>query len=116
MKRETTIVGQSVLISQLKQLALKVAETDIAVLIVGETGSGKDVLARFIHANSLRADKSFIPVNCGAIPPVFSNPNSSVMKKGLLPERYKGEKGTLKVLTEARFFLMKSVKCLLKPR
>ncbi len=68
MKREPEIIGQSLLISQLKQLALQVAETDITVLIIGETGSGKEVLARFIHANSLRADKSFIPVNCGAIP------------------------------------------------
>ena len=68
MKRETKIVGQSVLISQLKELALQVAQTDITVLIIGETGSGKEVLARFIHANSRRADKSFIPVNCGAIP------------------------------------------------
>ena len=68
MKHETAIIGQSALIVQLKQLALQVAETDISVLIIGETGSGKEVLARFIHANSLRSDKSFIPVNCGAIP------------------------------------------------
>ncbi|NTV99423.1 MAG: sigma-54 factor interaction domain-containing protein, partial [Chlorobiaceae bacterium] len=68
MKREVKIIGQSPLIIQLKQLALQVAETDIPVLIVGETGSGKEVLARFIHQHSRRTDKSFIPVNCGAIP------------------------------------------------
>lgn len=68
MKRQINIIGHSPLVIQLKQLAVQVAETDIPVLIVGETGSGKEVLARFIHARSRRADKSFIPVNCGAIP------------------------------------------------
>jgi len=68
MKRNSSFIGKSQLVTQLRELALQVADTEITVLIIGETGAGKEVLARFIHANSRRADKSFIPVNCGAIP------------------------------------------------
>ena len=48
--------------------ALKVASTDAAVLIEGENGVGKELVARMVHNNSNRAGKAFIPVNCGAIP------------------------------------------------
>jgi DNA-binding NtrC family response regulator len=68
MSSPIEILGRSPGILQLKKLAMQVAVTDVTVLITGETGSGKEVLARFIHAHSRRAGKSFIPVNCGAIP------------------------------------------------
>jgi DNA-binding NtrC family response regulator len=48
--------------------ALKAAQTDCNVLIVGETGTGKDLLARVIHEASRRANDAFVPVNCGGIP------------------------------------------------
>ena len=48
--------------------ALKAAHRDCNVLIVGETGTGKDLLARIIHESSRRAAGNFVPVNCGAIP------------------------------------------------
>jgi transcriptional regulator with PAS, ATPase and Fis domain len=105
MKRETTIIGQSILISQLKQLALKVAETDITVLIVGETGSGKDVLARFIHANSLRADKSFIPVNCGAIPSGILESELFGHEKGAFTGAVQGRKGYFESADRGTIFL-----------
>lgn len=53
---------------QLVALATRVAEVDSAVLIVGESGVGKERLARFIHAASSRASGPFVPVNCGALP------------------------------------------------
>jgi transcriptional regulator with GAF, ATPase, and Fis domain len=46
----------------------KVAETDATVLLLGETGTGKELVARAIHKASRRADKALITINCAAIP------------------------------------------------
>jgi two-component system NtrC family response regulator len=61
-------VGPSPVMRQLAELAFKIAGKQINVLIHGKTGTGKEVLARFIHAASQRADQPFIPINCGALP------------------------------------------------
>lgn len=61
-------VGKSPIMTRLVSLAYKIASKNINVLIQGKTGTGKEVLARFIHAASGRADQPFIPVNCGALP------------------------------------------------
>lgn len=61
-------VGPSPAIRRMLTIAYKIARKNINVLIQGETGTGKEVLARFIHAASNRADRIFIPVNCGALP------------------------------------------------
>jgi len=62
------LTGSSPLMHRLVSLAYKVAGKNINVLIQGKTGTGKEVLARFIHAASNRAEAVFIPVNCGALP------------------------------------------------
>jgi len=62
------LTGSSPLMRSLVSLAYKVAGKNINVLIQGKTGTGKEVLARFIHAASQRAEAAFIPVNCGALP------------------------------------------------
>ncbi|MBI4851578.1 MAG: sigma 54-interacting transcriptional regulator [Acidobacteria bacterium] len=61
------MVGSSDKIRQLIEKALNVAETSSTVLLEGETGTGKEVLATFIQQNSLRKDGPFVKVNCGAI-------------------------------------------------
>ncbi len=62
------LIGVSEAISEIRSLVRRVAETKISVLIDGESGTGKDIVARMIHDLSPRRDKDFIPVNCGAIP------------------------------------------------
>jgi len=61
-------VGTSPAMKRLVSLTHKIANKNVTVLIQGNTGTGKEVLARFIHATSGRADQAFIPVNCGALP------------------------------------------------
>lgn len=62
------IVGESAGIIKIKQLVDQVAGSDATVLVLGETGTGKEVIARNIHERSDRRDGPFVPVNCGAIP------------------------------------------------
>ena len=62
------IVGSSASLRQVLAQVEKVAPTDTTVLIVGETGTGKELIARAIHKRSRRANRAFIGVNCAAIP------------------------------------------------
>ncbi|MPM30582.1 Anaerobic nitric oxide reductase transcription regulator NorR [bioreactor metagenome] len=62
------IVGESEAILQARREAIQVAQMDAAVLIMGETGTGKEVFARAIHSASRRKNDVFMAVNCGAIP------------------------------------------------
>lgn len=67
-ERRHRLVYRSRSMEQLLGLLDRVVKTDSTVLIQGETGTGKELLARYIHDGSLRAEQPFVPVNCGAIP------------------------------------------------
>jgi two-component system NtrC family response regulator len=62
------LIGDCPKMLAVKRLVAKVAPTDSTVLILGETGTGKELIARAVHNQSLRADKPFVPINCGALP------------------------------------------------
>ena len=67
------VMGTSPQIKQVIELARKVAPTNISVLIKGETGTGKEYVARYIHENSSRRGKPFVAIDCGAIPGDLAN-------------------------------------------
>lgn len=66
--QKSPVVGKSKAIEKVLELAEKVASVDSTVLIYGETGVGKEVIAKYIHSTSHRANGPFIKINCGAIP------------------------------------------------
>lgn len=62
------LISASPRMARIRELAVQVADTDAPVLILGESGVGKEVLARFIHAQSGRREQRFVKVNCAALP------------------------------------------------
>src|SRR5512139_3452848 len=63
-----TLVGQSAAMQELFKLIVRLADNDLAVLVQGESGVGKELVARAIHDSGLRANAPFVAVNCAAIP------------------------------------------------
>jgi DNA-binding NtrC family response regulator len=64
---DPVLISASAVMQQLRNTALRVAAGTAKVLITGESGVGKDLLARFVHAKSPRATRAFVAVNCGAV-------------------------------------------------
>ena len=68
IKQRFSIIGNSPALNRAIDTAMRVASTDLSVLITGESGTGKEVFSQIIHQNSHRKHNSYIAVNCGAIP------------------------------------------------
>ncbi len=82
-----------------------VAETRSTVLLFGETGTGKDVLAKLIHRNSRRSDKQFIPVHCGAIPDTLLESDLFGHEKGAFTGAHRRKLGKFEIAHEGTIFL-----------
>ena len=65
---KSQLIGESAGMQQVRKLVAKVAPTNSTVLILGETGTGKELVARSVHDQSLRADMPFVAINCGGLP------------------------------------------------
>ena len=68
LKNKYDIIGNDPSLNRALEMSVSIAPTDLTVLIIGESGVGKDVLPRIIHQNSLRKNGKYFAVNCGAIP------------------------------------------------
>lgn len=106
-KSEGTVrlVGESKAMRQVQDLIAKVAPTDSTVLILGETGTGKEVLARTIHDRSRRAAMPFVPVNCGALPEHLVESELFGHRKGAFTGADQHRKGLFEVANGGTLFL-----------
>jgi len=76
------LLGESPALKAVREVIAKLARTQAPVYISGESGSGKELAARSIHAHGARRDKPFVPVNCGAIPETLMESEFFGYKKG----------------------------------
>ncbi len=99
------IVGKSHQMQQVFDLIERVAETDITVLIQGETGTGKELVARAIHEISQRKNGPFVTINCGAIPETLLEAELFGHEKGAFTGATSPRKGLLKEAAGGTVFL-----------
>jgi two-component system, NtrC family, nitrogen regulation response regulator NtrX len=99
------IVGESESIVHVKELIKKVASTDARVLITGENGTGKELVAHWLHEFSQRANGPFIEVNCAAIPAELIESNLFGHEKGSFTSAIKQRKGDFELATGGTIFL-----------
>ena len=104
-KGKFEIVGESKKISDLKDLIVKIAPTNAKVLILGPNGSGKELVARQIHLNSLRSDGPFVEVNCAAIPSELIESELFGHLKGSFTSAHKDRTGKFEAANNGTLFL-----------
>jgi len=102
---QLNIVGKSPQISKLKEQIIKLARSQAPVFISGESGSGKELVARAIHAQGPRRDKDFVPINCGAIPTELMESEFFGHKKGSFTGAHSDKSGLFQVADGGSLFL-----------
>ncbi len=99
------LIGESPAIKQVKEMIERVAPTDARVLIIGENGTGKEIVARLLHEKSNRANGPFVEVNCAAIPSELIESELFGHEKGAFTSAYKSRKGKFELANGGTIFL-----------
>ncbi|QHT46058.1 PAS domain S-box protein [Bacillus sp. SB49] len=102
---KTHLISESYEMNHVIQTARRVAKVDSTVLIHGETGVGKEVIANYIHTSSPRSDKPFIKLNCGAIPESLLESELFGYEKGAFSGAVKQKKGMFELAHGGSLFL-----------
>ena len=105
MRSNGQLTGVSPLLLELKAEVERVARSDAKVLITGESGVGKELVAREIHARSLRSSRIFIPVNCAGMPETLLESELFGHVKGSFTGAYRDKPGKLETAHEGTVFL-----------
>ncbi len=105
VKQRYGIVGRSELLDRAMNTALRVAATDLTVLITGESGVGKEVISKIIHDYSSRKHNSFIAINTGAIPEGTINSELFGHEKGAFTGASSDRKGYFETVNKGTIFL-----------
>ncbi|MBL4883448.1 MAG: sigma-54-dependent Fis family transcriptional regulator [Planctomycetaceae bacterium] len=102
---KTLIIGQSPVMQQVKGMITRVAPSDSSVLVLGDTGTGKELVARRIHEESHRANMPFVAVNCGALPEHLVESEFFGHRKGAFTGADTARKGLFEVANGGTLFL-----------
>ncbi|NUA43116.1 Transcriptional regulatory protein QseF [Dickeya solani] len=105
------VVTRSPMMLRLLEQAKMVAQSDVSVLINGQSGTGKEVLAQAIHAASPRAGRPFTAINCGALPEPLLESELFGHARGLLPEQSASARGYSRRQKAVRCFWMRLATC-----
>lgn len=101
----TNIIGASKAMQNIFDLIEKVADTDVTVLIQGQSGTGKELIARAIHYESCRSDKPLVVINCGAIPEALLESELFGHEKGAFTGAHKSRVGRFEMANGGTIFL-----------
>jgi two-component system nitrogen regulation response regulator NtrX len=104
-KREERIVGESPAITKVKELVKQAAATEARILITGENGTGKELVAHAVHKASKRKEGPFIAVNCAAIPDALIESELFGHEKGAFTDAYSLRKGRFELANGGTLFL-----------
>jgi DNA-binding NtrC family response regulator len=99
------LIGESNIFKQLLDKAVKAAHTNAPVLLLGPSGSGKECIAQYIHQNSSRNEKSFIPINCSSFPENLLESELFGHEKGAYTGAISTKKGLVEEADEGTLFL-----------
>jgi len=99
------LVGESSSIRELDSLITRLADTNLAVLISGETGTGKDIVARLLHRRSARRNKPFVKVNCPSLPNELLESELFGYEKGAFTGAHTPKPGRFELADKGTIFL-----------
>jgi DNA-binding NtrC family response regulator len=105
VEERARIIGSSPKMKEVFHLVEKVAPTDATVLIQGESGTGKELIARRLHRLSGRADKTFLSINCGALPETLLESELFGYEKGAFTGAATAKEGFFKAADQGTLFL-----------
>ncbi len=103
-RSEREIIGDSQVIQNIRKSISKLARSQAPIYISGESGTGKELVARMIHEQGARATGSFIPVNCGAIPPDLMESEFFGHRKGSFTGAVSDKEGLFQAADEGTLF------------
>ena len=99
------IIGNAPMLNHALEIALQVAQTDLSVIITGESGVGKEIFSQVIHSYSSRKHNSYIAINCGAIPQGTIDSELFGHEKGAFTGAQSSRKGYFEVANKGTIFL-----------
>ena len=105
ISKTNEMIGESEAIEKIKEMITRVAPTDARVMITGDNGTGKELVARWLHEKSSRAASPFIEVNCAAIPSELIESELFGHEKGAFTSAHKQRKGKFEQASGGTLFL-----------